>query len=259
MASGNSALVLLHGILMSGNGWQDVVPLLSNHHQVYTPTTAGHRGGPPLPRSPATVDDLVDAVERFLDERGLERPHIAGLSLGGWMAIELARRGRAATVCALAPGGFWSAGDSAQTHVKKQIHKFVTMGRLARPVRPVVALAMKSATVRRIGFRDAACHADRITAAQSVDAVDDIIGCTVNVDDLLGSGEHIAPLDPLPCPVTIAWSGNDRVIPVPACDKIARERVPQASFTTLPGVGHVPMVDDPDLVARTILEVTGAG
>ena len=42
MASDNSALVLLHGILMSGNAWQDVVPLLSNHHQVYTPTAAGH-------------------------------------------------------------------------------------------------------------------------------------------------------------------------------------------------------------------------
>lgn len=259
MASDDSAVVLLHGIVMSGNGWQNVVPLLSNHHRVYTPTTAGHCGGPPLQTSPATVDDLVDAVERYLDEHNLERPHVAGLSLGGWMAIELARRGRAATVCALAPGGFWSAGDSAQGQVKKQIHKFVTMGRLARPVHPVVALAMRSATVRRLGLRNAACHADRMTAAQSVEAIDDIIGCTVNVDDLLGSSEQIAPLHPLPCPVTIAWSENDAVIPVPLCDKIARERVPQASFTTLPGVGHVPMVDDPQLVARTILSVTGAG
>lgn len=259
MASDKPAVVLLHGIVMSGNGWQNVVPLLSNHHRVYTPTSAGHRGGPPLQSSPATVDDLVDAVERYLDELNLERPHVAGLSLGGWMAIELARRGRAATVCALAPGGFWSAGDSAQGQVRKQIHKFVTMGRLARPLRPVVALAMKSATVRRLGLRNAACHADRMTAAQSVEAIDDIIGCTVNVDDLLGSSEQIAPLHPLPCPVTIAWSENDAVIPVPLCDRIARERVPQASFMTLPAVGHVPMVDDPQLVARTILSVTGAG
>ena len=52
---------------------------------------------------------------------------------------------------------------------------------------------------------------------------------------------------------------KDAVVPVPACDKIARGRVPQASFTILPGVGHDPMIDDPDLVARTILAVTGAG
>ena len=175
------------------------------------------------------------------------------------MAIELARRGRAATVCALAPAGFWSAGDSAQSHVKSQVRKFVAMGRFARPVRPVAALAMKSATVRRLGLRNAACHADRITAAQSLELLDDIIGCTVNVDDLVGSSEPIAPLNPLPCPVTIAWSENDAIAPVSAWDKIARERVPQASFTILPGVGHVPMIDDPDLVARTILAVTGAG
>ena len=257
-SSDNSALVLLHGILMSGNAWQDVVPLLSSHHQVYTPTAAGHRGGPPVQRRPATVSDLVDAAERYLDERGLERPHLAGLSLGGWMAIELARRGRAATVCALAPAGFWSAGDSAQSQVNNQVRKFVAMGGFARPVRPVAALAMKSATVRRLGLRIGACHADRITAAQGLELLDDIIGCTVNVDDLIGSGEQIAPLDPLPCPVTIAWSENDAVIPVAACDKIARERVSQASFTILPGVGHDPMIDDPELVARTILRVTGA-
>ena len=114
------------------------------------------------------------------------------------MAIELARRGRAATVCALAPAGFWSAGDSAQTQVNNQARKFVAMGRFARPVRPVVALAMKSTTVRRLGLRDAACHADRLTAAQSLELLDDIIGCTVKVDDLVGSGEQIAPLNPLP-------------------------------------------------------------
>jgi len=77
--------------------------------------------------------------------------------------------------------------------------------------------------------------------------------------DLSAHLSGVAPLNPLPCPVTIAWSENDAVIPVPACDKIARERVPQASFTILPGVGHDPMIDDPDLAARTILAVTGRG
>lgn len=195
-------------------------------------------------------------MESYLDEQGLERPHLVGLSLGGWMAIELARRGRAATVCALAPAGFWSPGDKAQAHVKRKIHKFVAMGRLARHTRPVVALAVKSATMRRISFRDAACHADRMTGARGIEAVDDIVGCALDVDDILGSGEHLAPLKAVPCPVTIAWSGDDAIIPVPTCDPIARERLPQASFTTLPGVGHVPMIDDPDLVARTILAVT---
>jgi pimeloyl-ACP methyl ester carboxylesterase len=102
-------VVLLHGIAMSGKAWQDVVPLLSNYHEVFTPTALGHRGGPPVQRRPATITDVVDAAEHYLDERGLERPHLAGNSLGGLVAIELARRGRAASVCAFSPIGFWSA------------------------------------------------------------------------------------------------------------------------------------------------------
>ena len=45
MASDKPPLVLLHGTAMSGNAWQDVVPLLSDHHEVFTPTALGHRGG----------------------------------------------------------------------------------------------------------------------------------------------------------------------------------------------------------------------
>lgn len=253
-----SALVLLHGIVMSGNAWRNVVPLLSGHHEVHTPSIAGHRGGSPAPPRPATVCDLVDDIERYLDAHSLDRPYIAGLSLGGWMAIELARRGRATAVCALAPGGFWSPGDRAQAHVRRKIRKLLAMGRLAAPLHPAVALAMKCAAVRRISLRDGASHADRMTAEESVAALDDIIGCTLDVDDIVGSDQQLAPLDPLPCPVTIAWSGQDRVIPR-ACDTIARDRVPGASFTTVAGVGHAQMIDDPALVARTILAVTGGG
>lgn len=256
IASEKSALVLLHGVLMSGRAWQSVVPLLSDRHRVYSMITAGHRGGSSAPRLPATVNDLVDDAEDCLDKYGLNQPHIAGLSLGGWMALELARRGRATTVCALAPAGFWTPGDDSQKQARDQIRKLVAMGRLVRCARPVVALAVKSATVRRVGFRDVACHGDRFTPAQSMDALDDIVGCTVETDDFLGSNEQIAPLDPPPCPVTIAWSENDAIIQVLACDEIAHERIPQASFTTLPGVGHDPMIDDPSLVARTILTAT---
>ena len=70
--------------------------------------------------------------------------------------------------------------------------------------------------------------------------------------------EQIVPLDPLPCPITLAWSDKDSLFPVATYGKVARERLPQVTFKILPDVNHVPMIDDPDLVARTILAVTGA-
>jgi len=93
MESDRPALVLLHGVTMSGSAWQEVTPLLAADYDVHTPTAAGHRGGPPALRRPATISDTIDAAQRYLDDHDLDRPHLAGNSMGGWIAVELARDG----------------------------------------------------------------------------------------------------------------------------------------------------------------------
>ena len=80
---------------------------------------------------------------------------------------------------------------------------------------------------------------------------DDVLGCEARTD-LLDTDEQLAPLDPPPCPITIAWSARDRVLPLEVNGARARELIPGARFIVLEGVGHLPMLDDPDLVARTI-------
>jgi pimeloyl-ACP methyl ester carboxylesterase len=255
MASDKPVLVLLHGGTASGRAWQDVVPLVSKYHQVYAPTAPGHRGGPAVRRRPATVTDLVDWAERYLDEQGLQRPHLVGHSMGGYMAIELARRGRAATVCAFAPGGFWASGDGLRARTMSRVQRGTGMARLVRPIMPLV---LKSSMIRRRAFQDGACHGDRITAQRGVEIYDDFLGCTVTREIFSTDDEQIAPLDPMPCPITVAWSEKDEIVPVASCGPIARERLPEATFKTLPDVGHDPMMDDPELVARTILSVTTA-
>src|ERR1700757_4264871 len=214
MAHGKPPFVLLPPFLRSGRGWHDVIPYLSSHHEVYTPTLLGHCGGPSVQRHPATITDVIDAAERFLDDQRLERPHLVGNSTGGYVAIELARRGRAATVCALSPAGFWSIGDGSDTRAANK--------------------------VRRIP-----------SGARAVELLGDIVACTVDVHEV--HDEHqIAPLDPLPCPITLAWSGKDSLFPAATYGRVARERLPRATFKMLPDVGHTPMADDPGLVARTI-------
>jgi pimeloyl-ACP methyl ester carboxylesterase len=256
VGSGKPALVLLHPFLLSGNVWQDVVPLLSSYHQVFTPTLLGHRGGPPVQCRPATIWDVIDAAEEYLNEHGLQRPHLVGNSAGGFVALELARRGRAATVCALSPAGFWSTEDGSKSRADKKVLRSATMSRLATPVGPLI---FKSATVRRLSLRflNTAYHGDRLAAARLNELCQDTVGCTVTNELFSTDDEQIAPLDPLPCPITIAWSEKDSLLPVAIYGKIARERVPQATFEILPDVNHMAMIDDPDLVARTILAVTG--
>ena len=132
------------------------------------------------------------------------------------------------------------------------------MCRLTRPVAPLI---FKSSIVRRLSllFLNTACHGDRFPAGRLVELCEDTVGCTVTDEVFSTDEEQIAPLDPLPCPITLAWSEKDSLLPVATYGEIARERLPQATFKLLPDVNHVPMIDDPELVARTTLAVTGAG
>ena len=93
-------LVLLHGFLDSWRTWELVLPALERRHDVLAPTLAGHAGGPPL-AGDIGERPVVDAVERTMDEAGFETAHIAGNSLGGYVALQLAARGRAESVVAL--------------------------------------------------------------------------------------------------------------------------------------------------------------
>ena len=245
-------VVLLHGLTASARDWQDVVPLLSGRYRAYAPTAPGHRGGPPLARHPATAWDLVDWAEQYLDEQQLDRPHLAGHSMGGFLAIELARRGRAASVCAFAPGGFWG------TQRQKSLALVGRGQGIGRALRPVIPLILRSPTVRRLWFRDGACHGDRVSPARGVEIFDDFLGCSVASEIFSTDDQQIATLDPLPCPITVVWSEGDRINTVAVCNPVARQVLPHANFEVIPDVGHDPMMDDPALVARTILRVLQA-
>jgi pimeloyl-ACP methyl ester carboxylesterase len=116
----------------------------------------------------------------------------------------------------------------------------------------------RSAALRRLAFRDAAVHGDRLKPARALEIADDTLACAGVLNDLSADVWHIAPLNALPCPITVAWSEKDALLPMAEYASALSERLPEAAFSVLAGVVHEPMIDDPELVARTILAVTGA-
>jgi pimeloyl-ACP methyl ester carboxylesterase len=253
-AADRPAVVLLHGVTMSGRVWRPVAPLLEPHLDVHTPTSLGHRGGSAVEQSPTRVAHLVDDIERYLDAEGLERPHLAGNSLGGWMAIELARRGRASSVCAISPGGFWDdRGQRGRDGTVRTLKRIALLGRMSRPFGVLPHLLPLS---RRIAMADVAESADRLSPRHAASAVYDLAECVV-LADVLTTHERVEPFDTLPCPMTVAWAERDRILPLRTLGQVARERIPQARFVILPGVGHVPMIDDPAMVADVVLRTAG--
>lgn len=242
-------LVLLHGILGSERMWSHVVPVLANHYDVIAPTMLGHRGGQSAIVRPARLAHIVDDAERLLDEMGIEQAHLAGNSLGARVALELARRGRARTVCALSPSGTWEAGSEDHRRATEALRATV---RAARRSRRLLGLPARSERFRRWALRDTAVHGERVSPAELLGLTDDLLGCTI-VGDLFDEAAQLAPLNPPPCPVTLAWAGKDRVFPAEINGANARELIPGARYIVLEDVGHVAMLDDPQLVAQTIL------
>ena len=245
--------MLLHGVNDGERVWHPVVPLLSEHHEVIVPVALAHKGGRRVTKRPVDHVDVVDDAERTLDELGLEVPHLAGNSMGGWVALDLARRGRAKTVCALSPAGLWDSEES-RTRVLRFLVRNVRDTRRARSVLPLLS---RSKGFRRWALRKGVAYGDRVSRTEFITLVDEALGGEC-VEDIALLTAELEPLDPPPCPITIAWAEHDRVFPIKPYLARAREVVPGARFTVLADVGHLPMLDDPQLVAETILAVTGA-
>ena len=251
-------LVLIHGFSGTWRHWVPVLPALEARHDVLAVGLAGHHGCPVLPAGvQAGVPALADALERDLDEAGIETAHIAGNSLGGWLAFELARRGRARSVVAIAPAGGWPEGPSADTRRLRRL--FRRQNLTIRHGGPFLHL-MKRPRFRRLALLDVCEHGERVPPAEAVAIAEGSKGCEVYWDlfDGIDAGGPATGYGEIDVPATLVWGTKDRIIPTPRYSDRWRAMVPQARWVELDGLGHVPMYDDPRQVARVILEAVRA-
>src|ERR1700722_18406114 len=256
-AGTGTPLSLLHGIGAIWQAWSPVLPYLEPPHEVLVPTLHGHAGGPPLDSGVTpSVQALVDGIEEELDRMGLEKVHIAGNSLGGWIGIELARRGRAQSLVLLSPAGAWR---SARRIKVQSVGVRYSLSALARYSSRAEAIAERR-LLRWAMLAGQVAHPHRVERESLVTYIH-ASGQSPVVDPLLRV-IHQRPVDPLPAdrdyPVRLVWAERDRVLPFKHFGSAMLERLPGAELIRLQGVGHVPMSDDRARVAELILEVTRA-
>jgi pimeloyl-ACP methyl ester carboxylesterase len=249
-------MVCLHGFTDTWRTWELVLPRLERHHEVLAPTLPGHAGGPPLP---AELDDdvLVAGVERAMDEAGWETAHVVGNSLGGWVALQLAARGRARSVVALAPAGGWAEGDPM---VRERLDYFTTMRQLVRGAAPYAAQIASTPAGRRRATEYFTVSYDHIPAEFVAHQIRGAAGCDGAEALIARAREAGYPLqtDRITCPLRVIWGTEDRILTWPAAAAHYRESFPDADWIELPGVGHCPQLDVPAETAELILGFTAA-
>jgi pimeloyl-ACP methyl ester carboxylesterase len=239
-------LLLLHGLGSCKEMWRPVIPLLADRRDVIAVDLPGFGESPP---GPTTVDGLTEAVAAFADELGLERPHVAGNSMGGGIAFALGARDRVASVCAISPIGFANEREGMYARALLAGTRFVAQG--AAPVAPAIA---GNAALRTLLCAHAAARPWRIPPGDAV-LWTEVYADAPGFWPLLRSAPdwHV---EPPRCPTTVAWGDRDRLLIYSRQAPRARRVLPGARHVTLAGCGHLPTWDDPEAVARVILEAS---
>jgi len=250
-------LVLIHALGADRHMWDPVLDRLAAERDVIAVDLPGFGESPPLVDlirrhdAPSWRDDtlvadgratpaaLSRAVHAHLLAIGVERPHVAGNSLGGWVALELARAGRGRSVTAIAPAGLW-----AQPLMPKRS----TARALARALGPVMPTLLRSERGRRTALGGTIAHPERVpyeAALQLVHAYADAPGFeAVNAGMRAGRFTGLAEIR---VPLTLAWPEHDRLVARP------RDVPASAREFVLRGCGHMPTWDDPEQVAEVLL------
>lgn len=248
-------LVLLHGFTDTWRAWTTVLPALSARHEVFAWTLPGHFGGEAWDAAvPVSIAALADSVERQLDTLQLDRAHFAGNSLGGWLSLEMAARGRALSVVGVCPALGWERGSAEERQVARFFRRSQMLVRRFDRLLPFVA---RHASLRRIAFRDAMADGRKIPADSALGMFDGVKGCTILNDGLvLMQQDEPFELGPITCPVRILYGSRDRILRWPGHYRHMQGQLPDADWVALEGLGHVPMWDSPAVVANAILQHT---
>jgi pimeloyl-ACP methyl ester carboxylesterase len=244
-------LLLLHGFTDTWRTWEPVLPALEQRFDVLALTLAGHAGGPPLEDDGDPEAAIVDAVEAALDEVGWEAPAIAGNSLGGYVALHLAARGRARAVVALAPAGGWQAEDPA---IAETLGYFRVMARLVRDAAPQAEHIAATAAGRARSTAAFASTAEHLSPDLVAGFILGAAACEVG--PLIAHAEQRGwSIDAaaVGCPVRLVWGTDDRLLRLPpAARRFREEWFPQAEWIELEGAGHCPQLDHPLETAELI-------
>ena len=233
-------LVLLHPLGADRRVWDPVIDRVASEREVIALDLPGFGSSPPLDGlEPPTPAALAAAIAGFLEDLGLPAPHVAGNSLGGWVALELALTGKARSVTAIAPAGLWPQPLMPKRGIARAVAG-ATLGAMPALVR--------SPAGRRVVLGGLLVHPERVPPAAAlalVRAYATAPGFRA-VNDAMRSSRFTA-LERIGVPVTLAWAERDRLVAPPA-------HVPPGVHTRiLSGCGHLAMWDDPKQVARVLL------
>jgi pimeloyl-ACP methyl ester carboxylesterase len=239
---------LLHGVGESVVGWRPVHDALSKDYDVIAIDLPGFGHSPGLPAGVApTAAALADAVEDELDRLGVAQFHVAGYSLGARVALELATRCRTCSVIAIAP-------DGLGTPLERVYQAAALMGgrALARLLAPIATPVAATGAGRSLFFAMERSRPWQLPAADAGQLLLDFARAPGYSETVQAAMFDVPTrLERITCPVLVMQGTADPLVSMQSPRFLTFIR--HAQLRWLPGLSHVPISDDPRLVASLML------
>jgi pimeloyl-ACP methyl ester carboxylesterase len=246
-------LVLLHGLAERCQVFDWLAPLLAPQLRLVAIDLPGFGASPPLPGGGFDLGEVCRRVEAAIAELGLVRPAMLGHSLGGGVAVRYAaeRPGAVRALTLIAPAGLIATGAVRSSWRRPRRHAFGR--RLIRGAAPFIA---SCPGLRRRAFARVVGDAATLDRALAHEL---LMGAAMGRSTPEAGIEIVYAglrdrIDALILPALVVWGERDRVV-APRYAAQLRDALPDGRLLFLPGIGHVPMCEAPELVASAVLRL----
>lgn len=242
-------LVLIHGFGGDKDNFTRIARFLTPHYRVIIPDLPGFGDASRNPKASYTIADQVGRVHTLVRQLGIERFHLGGNSMGGFISAQFA-----------APYGhmvesLWLLDPSgtAESYETEMIQHYLATGENPLLVHKVSDFAgMISATTHRPPFIP---HVARV--AMGLRAVRDLELHTMIMRAIKTESPVLeSSFKPMPTPALIVWGAEDKVLSPKAAPSF-QKLFPQSRVIIMPGIGHLPMIEAPKQTASDYLAFRG--
>jgi len=239
--------VLLHGFLFNRSLWREQAEALADRVRLITPDLRGHGESSVAPGS-ATMEEMADDLAALLDELGVGRAGVAGLSMGGYVTLAFCRR-YPERVRALV-----LADTRAQADTEEQRRARAEMERVA--LKEGMGPIADSMTPKLLAPETFASRPDIVERVRSMILGTPPAGAAAALRGMSVRRDQTEWLPEISVPTLILVGSEDAITP-PAGSEAMRAKIRGARLVTIGGAGHASNIEQPAQFNRALADFLG--
>ncbi|HEX5705767.1 MAG TPA: alpha/beta fold hydrolase [Pyrinomonadaceae bacterium] len=243
--AGDSVVLLLHGFLFSRAMWRGQIEALRAEHRVVALDLRGHGRTTVVAEGAATMEEMARDAASLLDELGVERATVCGLSMGGYVALAFYRLFRERTRALVLADTRAEADTEEGLRAREEMRRVALdsgLREIADTLTPkMLAPATLAGRPEQVAFvREMILGTSRVGAAAALRGM----AARRNQTDLLPEIE---------VPALVIVGSEDSITPPSMSEAMARA-IPRATLEVIEGAGHASNIERPEEFNRALAE-----